>query len=112
MVETVLRPVSFFTTLLAAAWLVFQLRHVHDSTNLSRDIGLVGKVTVILLCEYLPMSRVFRGKRTARVFSMYVSVPQIFGASLFAAMRSVLDEEYRSVFLLTACACVVPLATL
>ena len=50
-VETVLRPVSFFATLLAAAWLVFQLRNVHDSTNLSRDIGLLGRVMVAALSE-------------------------------------------------------------
>lgn len=49
--ETVLRPLSFVATLFAAAWLVWRLRNVHDSTNLSRDIGLVGRSLVVALCE-------------------------------------------------------------
>lgn len=51
MVATVFRPLSFFATLLAAVWLVCQLRNVHDSTNLSRDIGLVARILVASLGE-------------------------------------------------------------
>eukprot|EP00752_Nemacystus_decipiens_P009741 g8699.t1 len=52
MVAMIFRPLSFAATLLAAAWLLFRLKNVHDSTNLSRDIGLVGKALVGILALF------------------------------------------------------------
>lgn len=42
---------SVAVTLCAAVVLACQLRHVHDSTNLSRDIGQVGRVLAGLFGE-------------------------------------------------------------
>lgn len=50
MVE-IARPLSLFVTVLAAAWLAYQLNNVHDSTNLSRDIRLVGWALAAIICE-------------------------------------------------------------
>lgn len=45
------RPLSLVVTVFAATWLACQLRNVHDSTNLRRDIGLVGRALAAILCE-------------------------------------------------------------
>lgn len=47
------RPLSVVVVIFAAVALACQLRHVHDSTGLSRDIGMVGKVLTGLFCESL-----------------------------------------------------------
>eukprot|EP00903_Cladosiphon_okamuranus_P016954 g15629.t1 len=51
-VATVFRPLAIFGTVVMAAWLVYQLRNVHDSSNLSRDIGLVARVLVAVLVYF------------------------------------------------------------
>lgn len=56
----VVQPLSFAATLLASTWLVCQLRNVHDSTNLGRDIALVGRAMVITLCECHALPKSFR----------------------------------------------------
>lgn len=45
------RPVSVLVLVFAAVILGCQLRSVHDSTNLSRDIGLIGRILTVLFCE-------------------------------------------------------------
>eukprot|EP00752_Nemacystus_decipiens_P009739 g8697.t1 len=47
------RPVSVFVLIVAAVVLACQLRHVHDSTNLSRDTGMVGRVLTVLFVPYV-----------------------------------------------------------
>ena len=45
------RPSGVVVTVVAAVILACQLKHVHDSTNLSRDIGMVGRVLAVLFGE-------------------------------------------------------------
>lgn len=52
MIESI-RVLFVLVIVFAAVCLGFQLRHVHDSTNLSRDVGLTGRILAGILSERL-----------------------------------------------------------
>eukprot|EP00903_Cladosiphon_okamuranus_P016955 g15630.t1 len=81
-VATVFRPLAIFGTVVMAAWLFYQLRNVHDSSNLSRDIGLVARVLVAVLVyfaliEAIPMTPV-ASKYAMFVFFAFANIPVVY----------------------------------
>eukprot|EP00752_Nemacystus_decipiens_P009744 g8702.t1 len=57
LIETI-RVLYVIVVVVTALCLGFKLRHVHDSTNVSRDVGLTGRVLAGILLLYLPVQTI------------------------------------------------------
>eukprot|EP00903_Cladosiphon_okamuranus_P022290 g20496.t1 len=89
-----IRVLFLIAVMFAAVCLGFLLRNVHDSTNLSRDIGLTGRLLFGILCLYLPVQLLPMSQLTYKyVHIVYVTIvhPPVVYVVVIRPVREILS---------------------